>query len=474
MATTRIIPLHINKGKTIAQTLRERTGYADNPDKTNDGEWVTAYGCDPLIAADEFMFSKNQYAAITGRSQGANDVLAYHVRISFKPGETDAATANEIGYDLALKLTKGQHAFVCSTHTDKSHLHSHVVINSTSLDCTKKFRNFKGSSFAIRRIADHLCLENGLSIVKNPKPSRGSYATWQGDTKPLSNRERLEQMIDAALENAKAYNEFIGAMIAAGCEAKQGKHLAFKIPGAQRFARCKSLGDNYTDEAIRERLAGLRKVEPRQPAAAPEAVFVPFVITGQTKFGLLIDIQQKIQEGKGAGYEHWARIHNIKQMARTLIYLQEQGIDSYDDLVAKSDTASSDFNGRLNRIREIEARQKAISELQKQMGTYGKTCEIYAQYKKSKRNQDFYEAHRADITLHEAAKSHFDNLGYGKDKKLPPMQSLKQEWATLQSEKKNLYRDYQERKQHRNELLMARSNAERILGINRRQKSHER
>jgi hypothetical protein len=172
MATTRIIPLHVGKGWTVASALGRSVGYVENPYKTEQGEWVTSYECDPLIADAEFLFSKNQYAAITGRNQGANDVIAYHVRISFKPGETDAATANKIGYDLALKLTKGNYAFVCCTHTDRHHVHSHIVINSTSIDCTKKFRNFKGSSFAVRRIADHLCIENGLSIVTNPKPGR--------------------------------------------------------------------------------------------------------------------------------------------------------------------------------------------------------------------------------------------------------------------------------------------------------------
>jgi len=467
VATTTIIPLHTGKGRTVATALGISVGYIENPDKTEQGEWVTSYECDPLIADDEFLFSKNHYAAVTGRDQGANDVIGYHLRISFKPGETDAQTANKIGYDLAFRLTKGNHAFVCCTHTDKHHIHSHVVINSTSLDCKRKFRNFKGSSFAVRRIADYLCVENGLSIVTNPKPSRGSYANWQGDTKPQSNRENLKQMIDAALENCEDYEAFIAAMIAAGCEVKRGKNLAFKIPGAERFARCKSLGEDYTEEAILERLKGLRKVERRQSTPALDTAFVPFVITGQTKFGLLIDIQTKIQEGKGEGYVQWAKVYNLKQAAQTLIYLQENGIDSYDELAKKSADASSNFNGRLNRIKEIDSRQKEISELQKHMGTYGKTKDIYSQYIKSGRNEKFYEEHRADITLHQAAKNYFDSLGYDKNKKLPSMDSLKQEWATLNSEKKNLYHGYRELKDRRMELLMAKDNTERLLGINR-------
>ncbi|MGI6169952.1 MAG: relaxase/mobilization nuclease domain-containing protein [Christensenellales bacterium] len=293
MATTTIIPLHAGKGRAVAMALGATMDYIKNPDKTDCGQWVTAYECDPLIADQEFSFSKQQYTAVTGRTQGAHDVIGYHLRISFKPGETGAQTANKIGYDLAMKLMHGNHAFVCCTRVDKAHIHSHNVINSTSLDCTKKFRNFKGSSFAIRRIADHLCVENGLSIVANPKPSRGHYGKWQGDTKPLTNRDRLRQMIDAAIQSPKDYDEFIAAMIKAECEVKQGANLAFKIPSGERFLRCKSLGVDYTEAAIRERLAGLRRT-----------IYTPFTVTSKTSFGLLIDIEQKVREGKGPAYEN--------------------------------------------------------------------------------------------------------------------------------------------------------------------------
>jgi len=468
VATTTIIPLHAGKGRPVATALKISADYIKNPEKTDGGEWVTSYQCDPLIVDDEFMFSKNQYAAITGRDQGARDVIAYHLRVSFKPGETDAETANKIGYDLAMKLCHGNHAFVCCTHTDRAHLHSHIVINSTSLDCTRKFRNFKGSAFAIRHIADHLCVENGLSIIADPKPSRGHYGKWQGDSKPQTNREKLEHMINDAIENAKDYDGFIAAMIEAGCEVKQGAHLAFKIPGADRFARCKSLGEDYTEEAVRERLMGLRKVaRSRTGDGVPDVTFVPFVITGRTKFSLLIDIQKKVQEGKGEAYEQWAKIYNLKQAARTLIYLKENGIDSYDELVKKSSSASGEFSSRTKRIREIEERQKEISELQKQIGTYRKTRETYRRYLTTGRDQAFRDAEATDIILHEAAKRHFDGLGYGKKKKLPTIDALKQEWATLQSEKKSLYNGYRELKDQRTELLNARGNCERLLGINR-------
>lgn len=256
------------------------------------------------------MFSKNQYAAITGRDQGKQDVIAYHLRISFKPEETNAETANRIEYELAMKLTHGNHAFVCCTHIDKAHVHTHVVFNSTDISCTKKFRNFKGSAFAIRRIADHLCIENGLFIIANPKPSKGTiYAKQKGGEKPPTGRDRLRDLMDENLIIGNSLEEFLTKLKRAGVEIKYGNQFTFKPPGSKRFFRQDSLGDDYSAEAILERLASKRTVTP--------LLFVPFKITRETKFSLLIDIQKKIDEGKGEAYENWAKIYNLKQIAKT-------------------------------------------------------------------------------------------------------------------------------------------------------------
>jgi len=479
MAATAIIPIHAS-GRAVAKALKMSVGYIENPEKTDGGEWVTSYECDPLIADAEFLFSKNQYAAITGRNQGKNDVLAYHLRISFKPGEADAATANKIGYDLAMKLTRGCHAFVCCTHLDKKHTHTHIVINSTSLDCTRKFRNFKGSAFAIRKIADHLCLENGLSIIENPKPSRGSYGKWLGDEKQLSNREKLEQMIDAALENCKDYDSFITSLKAAGCEVKYGKHISVKIPNASRFARLKSLGDDYTEEAILERISGKRVVKPVQKKSVQPVKSSTTASPGTDAYRptLLIDIQAKFQKAHSPGFEHFATLYNLKEMARTLIYLNERGIDSREKLDEKVDEAKSGYNGRQDRIKEIESRMKEITELQRHIGTYSKKKDVYAEYQKLKKYQptkwekfrnathpadEFYEANRADITLVQAAKNYFDTNGYGKNKKLPTIQMLKKEYATLDAEKKKLYSGYREAREDMIDLQKARQNVQLFL-----------
>jgi len=354
------------------------------------------------------------------------------------------------------KFTRGRHQFVVAVHTDKQHIHCHCIFSAVNMDCDRKFRNPIGSMRIVRRISDFLCAERGLSIVENPKPSRGNYRDWQDKNEPQSNRDKLQNLIDNTISAGMVFEQFIAAMSAADCEVKRGKYLAFKIPGAERFIRVKSLGDDYIEQALRERCVGKKIITPK--------VFEPFMITRQTKFGLLIDIQQKVAEGKGEAFEHWARIYNLKQAARTLIYLKENGIDSYDDLVKQSADASSVFNGKLKRLREIEARQKEINDLQYQIGHYGKTRETYKRYIASGKDKDFYDAEYTDIALHQAAKKHFDSLGL---KKLPSITTLRQEWAALESERKSLYRDYHGMKDRHRELTVAKDNCERLLGINR-------
>ena len=456
VATTRLIPLHSGKGRTVAEALGRVTDYVENPEKTNGGDLVTAYQCNPSIADQEFLFSKRQYAVITGRERKDNDVIAYHLRQSFKPGEITPELANKIGYDLAMSLTKGNHAFIVCTHVDKHHIHSHIVFNSTAIDCTRKFRNFWRSSFAVRRISDMLCLENGLSVIAEPKPSRGSYGTWLGGDKPPTVRGQLEQIIDTALgHGCKDFDSFLAAMKAAGAEVKQGKHLALKIPNGKRFVRCDSLGDDYTEAAIMERIFGKRIVAPRATAAA------------QSKPNLLIDIQAKMQKINSPGFEQWAKIFNLKEMAKTVMYLQENGLTNLGELEKACDAAAQKFNDLSDQTKAASARLKDISELQRHIGTYSKTREIYAQYRKltGRKQTQFYEQHTGEITACQAAKRYFNSLSL---KKLPSMQSLKQEYATLQAENKKRYPEYKQAREKMIELLTAKNNVERIFGRDRK------
>ena len=408
MAATRLMPLHSGKGRTVAEALDRVTDYVENPEKTNGGDLVTAYQCNPSIVDQEFLFSKRQYAATTGRERKDNDVIAYHLRQSFKPGEITPELANKIGYDLAMSLTKGKHAFIVCTHVDKHHIHSHIVFNSTAIDCTRKFRNFWRSSFAIRKISDMLCLENGLSVIAEPKPSRGSYGTWLGEDKPPTVRGQLEQIIDTALgQGCKDFDSFLAAMKTAGAEVKRGKHLAFKIQNGKRI------------------------IVPKAKAAV------------QSRPNLLIDIQAKMQQANSPGFERWAKIFNLKEMAKTVIYLQEKGLTDLGELEKDCDAGVQKFNDLSDQSKAASARMKDISELQKHIGAYGKTREIYAQYRKltGRKREKFYEQHSSEITVCQAAKRYFDSLGL---KKLPSMQSLKQEYAMLKTENRKRYPEYKQ------------------------------
>ncbi|GHV48426.1 hypothetical protein FACS189499_07810 [Clostridia bacterium] len=307
MATTWIKSLHAGKGKTIAQTIFERTNYAKNPDKTKCGEFVTGFECDPRTAEEEFVLAKKEYEYITGRSvkrgfaNNKRNVIAYHIRQSFKPGEVTPEEANEIGRELAMSFFKGKHAFIVATHVDKAHIHNHIIANSTTLDCTHKFKDFKRSGKTIRRISDLLCAEHGLSVIENPKLSKGNnYGDWAdsahkfGDSKPLSWREKLKAKIDEILPTCKTYEDFIGRLKSASCIVRDDKkHVSVMLPEQKRAIRLKSLGENYTEEAICERISKTKNITTSGDNGTQTHQF------SSGKVSLLIDIQAKIREGKG-------------------------------------------------------------------------------------------------------------------------------------------------------------------------------
>ena len=199
MATTRLMPLHTGKGRTVGQAISAIIDYTENPQKTDGGRLITSWQCDSRIADAEFLFTKNQYIQKTGRVRGEDNVIAYHLRQSFVPGEITPEDANRLGCELAKRFTKGNHAYIVCTHIDKAHIHNHVIWNSTALSQTRKFRNFWGSSRAVRRLNDTICIENGYSIVENPKRHGKSYNKWLGDKKKPSHRERICAAIDDAL-----------------------------------------------------------------------------------------------------------------------------------------------------------------------------------------------------------------------------------------------------------------------------------
>jgi len=294
------MPIHAT-GRSVAKALRDVADYMENPHKTGDGELISTFECAPETLETEFILSKQRYLAITGRIPGKRDIIAYHARQSFKPGEITPEEANRIGLELARRFTKGRHAYAVFTHTDRRHIHNHIIWNSTALDCGRKFRNFIGSTFALRRCSDIICAENGLSVVRNPKPSPGrDYARHvYGADRPPSFQARLRLAVDAALDQKPAtFEEFLALMRATGYVINdRRRHITFLAPAAdglpaqEKPTRLDTLRGDYTEEAIRERIAGRRIVSaPASKGYKPAA---------RERFSLLIDIETKMREGKG-------------------------------------------------------------------------------------------------------------------------------------------------------------------------------
>ncbi|MBE6081380.1 relaxase [Acidilutibacter cellobiosedens] len=461
MATTRLISMHQNKGKSIADCLADRTDYAKNTNKTNDGEYISSYECDPKTVQGEFLLSKRIYSDITGREQ-ANDVIAYQIRQSFKPGEVTPELANQIGYELGMRFTKGNHAFFVATHIDKAHIHNHIIFNSTSLDCTKKFRDFLGSGRAIRKISDRICLENGLSIVENPKRGKNHYGKWLGDKKPVSHSEKLRLAIDETLRKKPAdFDTFLSEMKLEGYEIKTGMHISFKSENQKKFIRLRSLGSGYSEEEIKAVIDGNKPFVNRKRATEKS----------QSHVNLLVDIQAKLQAGKGAGYERWAKIFNLKQMAQTINFLTENNLLSYEDLDKKAKAVTDNFNQLSAQIKAAEKRMTEIVSLKTHIINYSKTREVYMAYRKAGYSKKFYEEHTADLLLHKAAKAAFDSL---EGKKLPTVKALQMEYSKLLSEKKKAYGKYHSTKKEMQDILNAKANVDRLLGENISEKEKEK
>lgn len=387
MAATRLIALHQNKGKSVAACLKSRTSYAQNPDKTAGGEYVSSYGCSPLTVDEEFLLSKRQYELSTGRSQ-KNNVIAYQIRQSFKPGEITPEEANKVGYELAMRFTKGKHAFIVATHTDRQHIHNHILYNSTSMDGSRKFRDFWLSGLAVQRLSDVICLEHKLSVIE-VKPYRERQKRILYPPRE-SNRDRLCAVIDGILRDKPPdFEAFLQKLEQEGYEVKRGKYTSVKGKRQKRFIRFRTLGAGYNEEEICAVLDGKAEHRPRQRTAAP---------VKEDAFQLLIDLAAK--QGKGTGYQRWAKKFNLKQMAQTMAYLSEHDLLEYAALKEKTAAASARYDAVSARLKAVENRMAELSELRTQIIHYVKTREVYAAYRKVGYSKKFRAEHEADILLH--------------------------------------------------------------------------
>ena len=444
MAVTRIISIRGSKGQSVIKSLTERTDYVKNPEKTENGSLVYAYGCTPQLVAAEFALSKRQYAQLTGRK--APGVIAYHIRQSFKPGEITPEEANLVGRELAERFLKGKHAYIICTHTDRRHIHNHIVFNSTTLDGTAKFRDFLGSGRAVGRLSDLICIEHGLSVIQDPRRyTHPTYDKWLGDKKPPSHRDVLRAAIDDALvRKPQTFEGLLQIVRESGYRVSEGKSVTF-YKGGQKGIRLHTLGAGYSEAELRDVIAGKAAHNPRGKREDAR---------------LLIDIEAKLAGGKSGGYTRWAKVFNVKQMAKTLLYLQEHGIKNREELSARADAASEKLAAVNERIKAIDARIKEITELRGHIVAYAKTRKIFDEYKASRYSRKFFDAHESEIEQHRAAKRYFNAHSI---EKLPNMIDLNAEFDKLVAEKREAYAEYRAIRDEHRELLVHRHNVEVFL-----------
>ena len=425
---------------------------------------ISAYQCDHMTADAEFLLSKAKYKAVTGREQKRDaDVLCYQIRQSFKPGEITPEEANRVGYETAMRWTKGNHAFFVATHTDRHHVHNHIYYNSVSLDCTRKYRDFFRSGRALRRLSDRVCIEHELSVIQNPKlPSQGPfrhYGEWLGDAKRPSQKEQLRAIIDEVLTQPPAdLPAFLAALEAAGVRVLHGRGgvLSFQLPGFERPARWResTLGDGYGPEAVQAVLEG------RAPARAGGGGDAR---PRRKRFNLVIDIQRRMAQGKGPGYERWAKVYNIKQMAAALQFLQENGLTDYDELAAKTDAAVDRAHALAGELRAVERELGRTSELMGAVVQYAKTRPVFDGYKAARYSKKYLAQHEGELADYRAAKAAMNELLDGE--KLPRMDVLKKKRRELAEQKKALTAQYRAAQKEMREIVTAKGNIDHLLNF---------
>lgn len=451
MAATRLIPLHVNKGKTSSASLKDRLDYAQNPDKTDGGNLINSYECDPRLAWQEFMLARGEYLS---KHAGARDgdVIAYQIRQAFRPGEVSPEEANKIGYELAMRFTKGKHSFTVSTHIDRAHVHNHILFNAVDLAAEKKFRNFFLSSYALRRLSDIICVEHGLSIIEE-KPRN----EWQKRTsykKVHSHREQIQIDLNSILEQKPAsFEELLDHLKRNGYEIKHGKHISVRSEKMNRFIRLRSLGPGYTEEDLRNTIQTSSTHEQHEGGKLP---------AGQSRqFSLMKNFERILQQKKGKGYENWARHFNNTQAAEVLIFLQENHINSLEKLDTLANAATDRFHSLSAEIKTCEARLKEIGTLKKAIADYSKTRSVYEGYRKAAYSKKYFEAHREELTIHKAAKKIFDILP---NHHIPKMKDLSAEYAAVLSRKKAAYAEYRTARKEMENYTIAQKNITLLLG----------
>ena len=446
------MPLHIGKGRTFSTAIANIIDYVKNPEKSDHGRLISSWQCDSRIADSQFFYFKQQYIRNTGKVRGTDDVIAYHLRQSFRPGEITPEEANRLGYDLAKRFTKENHAFIVCTHIDKAHVHNHIIWSAVALDEKKKFRNFWGSTNAIRRLNDTICFENGYSIVENPSKKGMSYDQWLGDRKKPSHRERICAAIDAALaQNPASFEALMELLKQAGYTVKNGKVPSLLGGDQKNYIRMDTLGENYTPEVLRAVIKGQRPHTPKKRRSA---------ISQDTKIQLAVDFEAAVHSGKGPGFEKWAKLFNMKQGSKAVAYLQDHGLTSYADLEALNDELTHKSNTLRKEVRLLDDAIQENAITQKQIQKYAQTRKVYDGYIRAGYSKKYLEEHEKDILIHKAAKKYFDDKGMDI---IPKTKDLKAEHIALVKKRTAVTSEYRTAKAEKEELSIVQANIDAIL-----------
>ena len=435
----------VTKIKAIRGTLSKAIAYILNPEKTDEKLLVSSYGCASETAAREFEWTRK-----TAEQKGMSPVriIARHVIQSFEIGEVTPELAHEIGKQFADEILGGKYEYVLTTHIDKDHVHNHLIFNAVDFVDYHAYKSYKRIYYDMREVSDRLCKENGLSVIP-PSQNKGmGYKEYTEAKRGTSWKQKLKQTIDRLVITAKDYDDFLRLMQEAGYEIKTGKYISFRAEGQERFTRSKTIGENYTEERIKERIAG-RTPRRNRRQTVPKGI------------SLIGDIQERIRLIDSKGYEYKAKLTILKEAARTLNYLTENNLLQYADLEKKVEDIHSSYDRTGKELKGVEARLREVQPLIKNISNYQRLKPVYDAFQKAKDKPGFKAKHEAELVIFEAARSTL--LAMQGDEKLPSLKTLKAEQAQLFEEQERLYAERNRLKKEAKQIETIKSNVDTFL-----------
>ena len=435
----------VTKIKAIRGTLSKAIAYILNPEKTDEKLLVSSYGCASETAAREFEWTRK-----IAEQKGMNPVriIARHVIQSFEIGEVTPELAHEIGKQFADEILRGKYEYVLTTHIDKDHVHNHLIFNAVDFVNYHAYKSYKRIYYDMREVSDRLCKENGLSVIP-PSQNKGmGYKEYTEAKRGTSWKQKLKQTIDRLVITAKDYDDFLRLMQEAGYEIKTGKYISFRAEGQERFTRSKTIGENYTEERIKERIAG-RTPRRSQRQTTPKGI------------SLIGDIQERIRLIDSKGYEYKAKLTILKEAARTLNYLTENNLLQYADLEKKVEDVHGSYDRTGKELKVVEARLREVQPLIKNISNYQQLKPVYDAFQKAKDKPGFKARHEAELVIFEAARSTL--LAMQGDEKLPSLKTLQAEQQRLLEEQQRLYDERAKLKKEVKQIETIKSNVDTFL-----------